>query len=189
MITTLNKTSPERQVKLLAIGLAIFFLIDILRNWELTSLMLSDSENWDFSSLLFFTPKVIFPIGLFGLWMLKRYGWIITTSVITFLTLSIFLTILFEIKWSLNEPSLDLNQTNLGQIEIQPIDKSVIDEIFGVKPISFYVGQLVIIGTILIFINRQFIKDVFKISKRTQLFTLGLISIPVLLHGLFILIG
>jgi len=178
-MTTLNSTSSERRVKILAIALTLLLLVDIFRQWGLTKLMLSNYKNLDFGTIQFLLPKVILLIGLWGLWTINKYGWTITTAFITYFTISTFLTTIFEIKSSINNQADDLSQTNAGRM---------LNEFMGQRPIVFYIGQLLIIGTIMIFINTHTIRDLFRISRRTQLIVLGLTCLFFIIEGLVFLL-
>ena len=184
-----NNLTPHRQVRILTIGLSIIYVANLIMNWDLIQFTLVDGDKWDLSTVEFLVPKVVLLIGLVGLFLNKKYGWIITTAIYTYFTVSTFIGILIEIKWLLNEPDFGLNTTNSGPLQTQQINKETIDLVFGRRPIYFYVGQFVIPGAILLYLNSTTIIDFFKIHNKVRLQTLGLVGIPTLILGLSFLLN
>ena len=180
----LIEKSTDKRIQIVTISLSIFFLIHLLRNWGLIVLMLQDIGNADISSLEFFAPLVLFPIGLFGFWTTRKYGWIILTIMLTYLTVTTLVSMGLEIKWAMQSP---ISFDNSGLIQIQE-ENPVMDKLFGKKGFAFHIGQLALFAVLLIFLNKQAITKKYLISKRTQLLVIGLTAIPFMLFGLTILI-
>jgi len=178
MLTSSN-IPQEKQIKLLSIGLTILYIARFLMDWELTKLTFIYYRDWDLSSFTFLLPKFLYPIGLWGLWSVRKYGWIIVTMLITYSTISSLVSLLFEIKWSFED---SVNETDI--LPLSPI----IDEIFGRGSILFSLAQLVFAGIILLYINSKSVTELFKISRRTQFVIIGLVSAPVLIQGLILII-
>ena len=179
-MTLLNGISTERKVRLLVIGLVTLFLVNVYRNLGMAELYLTDERYWGLPAIRFFLPRISLPIGFWGLWKLKKYGWIITAGFMTYFTFSILSVIILEIKWSWEQPAL-LDQTENGPM-------TVLNHFMGRRPISFYVGQIIVLVTLLAYMNSESIKDVFKVSRKTQVLVLGLTFLFVLLDGLLFLV-
>jgi hypothetical protein len=76
--------SVDKKVIILTITLAVIYLYYFIDNFSLTVLMLSDLDHFDISFLEYFTPILLFPIGLYGFWTTKKYGWIIIVIVLSY---------------------------------------------------------------------------------------------------------
>ena len=180
----LTEKSTDKTIQIVTIGLIISFLVYLIKNWGLIVLMLQDIGNADISLLEFFAPLVLFPIGLFGFWTTRKYGWIILAIMLTYLTVTTLLAMGLEIKWAMQS---SIYFDNSGLIQIQEVENPVMDKLFGKKGFAFYIGQFVLFVGLLIFLNKQAITEKYLISKRTQLLVIGLTAIPLMLFGLTIL--
>ena len=181
----LKEKSTDKTIKLITIGLSIPYLIFFFNNWELTVSGLQHLGDADLSVLQYFAPIVLFPIGLFGFWTLKKFGWTILTILLTYLAITAMVSLALEIKWAMQPP---FQFDNNGLLSIQPVDNPALDELLGKKGFAFHIGQIFLLLGILIYLNRQTITEKFKISKRTQLLAIGVTAVPFILFGLTILI-
>ena len=161
----LNPISTNRIVKIIAILLTISYLYYFINNWDLTILILKDIKNWDFSVLEYFIPLILFPVGIYGFWLLKKYGWILITILLAYLIVLAFISIVLEIKFWMLYSDIPLFQFLIGSYSLK---LSII--------------QTVIIGSVLTYINLATIRNHFKISNQTSFIT---ISISLLIFASF----
>ncbi len=184
-INPVAEKTTERQIKLTAIGLTIIFLIYLVRNWSLAVISVQDIGNADISLLEFFAPIILFPIGLYGFWKMKKYGWIILAILLTYFIVTTMFTIGLETKWALHKP---IQFESSGLLQMQEIEDFVLDRFFGKKAFPFYIGQLVVFVGFFIFLNKKVIMEKFVISKRLQLLVIGLTTISLITFGLILLL-
>jgi len=170
-----TEKSNDKIIKMITFGLTISFLVYLFKNWELIFLMIPEIGNADLSMLEYFAPLILFPIGLYGFYNIKNYGWIILAILMTYLTITTLLAIGLEIKWSMQPP---VQFDNEGPFQIE---YPAMDNFFSRKGYAFYIGQLIIFGGLLIFLNKPAITEKFMISRRTQLLVVGLTPVPFIL--------
>ena len=183
-LNPLTKKSTDKTIRIVTIGLAICFLAYFVTNWGLIVVMLQDIANSDISSLEFFAPFILFPIGLYGFWTTKKYGWIILTIVLTYSAVTTLFAMGLEIKWAMQSPIHFVDDSGFVQIEV--VENNVMDVLFAKKGIAFYIGKLILLAGLLVFLNKKTITEKYMISKRTQSLVVGLTAIPCLLFGLVI---
>lgn len=185
VINPIAEKTTKRQIKLAAIGLTIIFLIYLIGNWYLIVVSIQDIGNADISSLEYFAPLILFPIGIYGFWKLKKYGWIILTILLTYFVMTTLLSMGLEIKWALQKP---IQFESNGLLQMQEVENSAWDRLFGTKGYPFYIGQLAIFVGFFIFLNKKTVIEKFMISKQTRLLTIGLTVIPLMVFGLIMLL-
>jgi len=171
-IHPLKEKSTDTTIKLITIGLSIPYLIFLFNTWDLFILMFQDFGNIDFSGILYIVPILSFPIGLFGFWTIKKYGWIIITILLTIFAMNALISLAFEIKWAMQSSFQYSNPA--------------LDELFGKNGFAFHIGQLLLFVGLIYFLNIRKVIEKFKINKRTQLLVIGLTAIPFILFGLSI---
>lgn len=177
----LKERSTDRTIKMIAIVLAISYLFFFSRDFKVAAFALQDMRNADFSVYLFLLPLILFPIGIFGFWMMKKFGWIIIAALITCSAVSEITSFAMQIKHALAPP---IHFNNTGIISIHPVHNLTLDQLLGKKGFYISVGQIIVLVGFLVFLNRKIITEKFKISKKTQLWVAGLTAIPFIILGL-----
>ena len=188
MTVVIFPSSPIPQLKIFVIGLIFLSLFDLYRNWWLISSFFIETESWDFGITKFIIPNLMLAFGFYGGWHLKKYGWIIITFALTYITISMLIITLFEIKLTLNEVPFTPIPKSTDSLVVSPIDPSVFDEIFGRKSIYYYLLQLCIKGSLVYFMNRPSIINLFAINKKIQWSTIIIVLTLVLFYDLNILL-
>ena len=180
----IKEHSSDKTIKIITVALAIPYLIFFINNFRLIVSAFQDILHADFSVYAFLVPIILFPIGLFGFWTIKKYGWIIIAILATCMLASIFLSLALEIKYALHPP---FHFSNSGLISIHPVHNSFSDQLFGKKRFYINVGQIIYCLGLIFMLNRYTITQQYNISKRTQWLTVGLTAIPFIIFGFIII--
>lgn len=177
----MEKSKNIRIGKLIIISvLTIAYISYFVENWELTVLLIHDIKNIDFSALEYFGPLILFPIGIYGFIKVKRYGWIILTILLLY---SIFTVSLFIINGIIDIFSPPVVFKNEGIIQMQEVENSALNELFGFKDILFYIFQFIIRVSFLFFLNKKAILEEYMISRKIQILVMNLTIIPLVILG------
>ena len=144
----------------LCIFLSLTFLFYLVRDFGLLIAFFSDIGSWDLSVYEFLLPYVLFPIGIFGLWKAKTYGWYIVTGLLTYYA---FATIFSG--FSLYRFTVGRSDYLFDQIE----------SIFPTPSLAAILVRFVVLFGIVMFLNKAKILEKFKIQKRSGLLFLALI--------------
>jgi len=88
----------DTSIILIAFCLSLIYLYYFVDNFEMTISMLKDLGHNDLSTLEFFAPLILFPIGLFGFWKSKKYGWTIIVITLTYFYFTAILSQIVEIN-------------------------------------------------------------------------------------------
>ncbi|AWM12888.1 hypothetical protein DI487_02730 [Flavobacterium sediminis] len=156
-----EKDTLTKSLLSLCIFLSISYLFYFISNFSLTITLLNDLNDWDLSMTEHFLPLILFPIGIFGLWKIKKYGWFIIVSLLTYYS---FATIYAGIS------SYKLSYGNEGGVYSQ------LDNLFPKPNLINLILRLVIIGGLVFFLHRNKILQVYKI-KKTNGITLVLVIV------------
>lgn len=167
----LKEKSTDKTIKLITVGLSIPFLIFLYGSYDLLLMIFQNLNEIDFSVILYIIPIILFPIGLFGFWSFKKFGWIILTILITAFSLNTIISLINEIKWASYH-----------------YDSPASDSIYFRSNNAIYFGQLVLFLGLLFYLNKKIVIEKFKIKKWIQLLVILLTAIPVIFLGLSILL-
>lgn len=159
--------STDKKIQMITVGLLISYLLHLINNLGLIILELQNFGSSDMRTLVYFTSLILFPIGLYGFSATKKYGWIILTILFSFFTLTTLNIIGLEIKWAMQLPT---NYENTGPVQIQDFNNPELNNLLSKKGLVLYIGQLLILVSLLIFINKLTITEKYIISRQTQLF-------------------
>lgn len=173
--------SVDKTIRLIAIFFAVVYIYQLINNWGLTALMLQDYARWDISTLEYFAPIVLVPIGVLGLLRTKRTGWIISSVFLSYIIISDLVSIIVTISWS----NMFDNPSRQESLHVT-WERHAMERAFGLKDVSFYIVQVLIYGTIFIYFNRRKVKELFQISKHTQWLVFGMIAILLAL-GIYVI--
>jgi len=157
--------STDSIIKGITIGLLILYLINFISSWSLTKMTLLNVEYWDFTTVIHFVPLILFPIGLFGFWKLKKFGWTILTILITTSTVAALFSTLHGIKRMLEEDKQHFSSN--FNIEFSMPE-------YGMGKFSSQLVQFIVIGGILYYIYTPRISERFEIRNRSRLIVVGL---------------
>ncbi|MCU4157332.1 hypothetical protein J1N10_15250 [Carboxylicivirga sp. A043] len=91
-----NSKKQNIVIKVISVGILIAYFAYISFDWDYVFLMFADFKNWDFSVIEFLLPIILVPIGVIGLWKIKKIGWLVITIVLTYLLWTIILTTFTE---------------------------------------------------------------------------------------------
>jgi hypothetical protein len=173
-LNSLKEDSTDTAIKLITIGLLIFYLFYFFNHWKLTVFMLQDLGEADLSVIEYFTSIILFPIGLFGFWQKKKYGWIILSVLLTYLSFAVLLSFGLAIEWALES---DIHSSY-----------STLKELIAIKDSLLGIGEILLLIGLLVYINGHSITKEYKISKLTQLLAIGLTAVPLIFLGIKLLI-
>ena len=179
-----KENSTDKTIKIVSIGLTIAFIASLIYNWSVAVFMLQGIGITDIVSIEFFAQMILFPIGLFGFWTIRKYGWIILSILFTYIAVGKLLELGLEIKWAMRTP----NQSNSGGLELllDEFESFADKQYFGRRDYASIIVQLILFSGLLIFLNRQAITERYMISRRTQLLVIGLTGIPIMLFGVIL---
>jgi len=79
-----QKGSISKNLRSLSLFLSAVYLIHIVSNFSAISTIIVNSSNWNTTTLLYIFPFLLYPIAIFGFWKIKKYGWYLTTSLLTY---------------------------------------------------------------------------------------------------------
>ncbi len=79
-----QKGSISKNLKSLSLFLLAVYSIHVVSNFTSIATILFHTGNWNISTFLYIFPFLLYPIAIFGFWKIKKYGWYLTTSLLTY---------------------------------------------------------------------------------------------------------
>lgn len=79
-----QKGSISKNLRSLSLFLSAVYAIHLVSNISAISTILIHPNNWNTTTLLYIFPFLLYPIAIFGFWKIKKYGWYLTTSLLTY---------------------------------------------------------------------------------------------------------
>lgn len=142
-----EKDTLSKTLLSLCIFLTLSYLFYFIRDFGLLLSIFSDFGDWDFSVYEFLVPYFLFPIGIFGLWKSKKYGWYLTAGLLTYYAFSTIYAGISSYRYS------------IGGIFDQ------LDSLFPRRSILSIIFRFIVLLGIVIFINRAKVLEKFEVQK------------------------
>lgn len=155
-----EKDTLSKTILSLCIFLTLSFLFYLIRDFGLLLSFFSDFGDWDFSVYEFLIPYVFFPIGIFGLWKSKKYGWYLTTGLLTYYAFSTIYSGISSYRYSIGGNGGIFDQ---------------LDSIFPRPSIVSIIFRFIVLFGIVIFLNRAKVLERFGVKKTRGLLYLVII--------------
>lgn len=167
--------SAELTIKRTAAFLTVIFLFIISRYWFMGGRYMAPPAAWTVDSLLYWGPLWALPVGIFGLWATKKYGWQILVILFSYLA----------IKMLSHIPGLIMTyltgERMIGDLPLY--------DYFGEVRLQTLLVRIAFIGFILVTLNKSKVRKKYEVGVNDQLKSFGigvlLFSIPRLLHVYF----
>lgn len=158
-----EKSSLSKNMLSLCIFLTLSYLFYLIRDFSLTVFIFRDFTNWDLSIVEYLLPFLLFPIGIYGLWKTKKYGWYLIVGLLTYYAFSTFYTGVTTYKYY---------STNEGQGI-----SNLLDNLFPKPDYPSLILKIVILGGTVIFLNRIKVLELFKIERYKGVLLIVIIGI------------
>lgn len=156
-----SKWTLSKSMILVFILLIGIFLYYFIKNSSYITSIISDYKHWGLSGVFMIIPYIVFPIGLYGIWRYKKYGWYSIISVLIYFVYISAYAIVEGIKYYYGD------DTSAYHIE----------DLFPKPMITSLVFKVVILVGIMIFFYRKNVLAIFTIKKIRGILFLVLISI------------
>lgn len=79
-----QKGSISKNLKSLSLFLLAVYSIHVVSNFSFLVAILLHPSNWNLSTLIYTFPFLLYPIAIYGFWKIKKYGWYLTVSLVTY---------------------------------------------------------------------------------------------------------
>jgi VIT1/CCC1 family predicted Fe2+/Mn2+ transporter len=154
----------EKRIRLICYGIGLLLLYTLIKEHHLLWRVLKDFRNWDTLSLLMLLPYIAVPLALYYFWHKHLSCWIVLTAWLTVSVISVLDTFVWRLK----------NRSGFTGSLLYPR-----------TPMQYYIVSLLIFGGLFLSLNASPIRDQLRVSRRTQVLTVGISSVFMIL---FILI-
>lgn len=102
-----EKETLSQNILSLCAFMSLIYVFYLIKNFNLLYELVRDQENWDLSTFPFIVPFLLYPIGIFGLYKSKTFGWYLIIALLTFDTLS---SLIFgQLEFMFPKPSITAN--------------------------------------------------------------------------------
>lgn len=150
--------------------LIISYSFYLFNNRFLTVQLLNDYKIWNLTTLEYFIPIILLPIGVFNLFFYKKTGWFITNSILMYFLSIVIYQMILEFKWS------------VLKIETKKHDM-IFNSFLSGNGMLLYILQVAVLSTIIIYLNTNEIKSKYIIDDlKKQFITLLLPVLIVILY-------
>ncbi len=149
-----EKDTLSQNLLSFCIFLTIAYIYYFISDFSLTIAVLSDFREWDVSVIEHLLPLLLFPIGIFGLWKTKKYGWFLIVALLTYYAFSAVYSGIDNYSYSFGD-----NGGIFGQL----------DNVFPKPSIPSLILRFVVLGGLVIFLHRTNILKLFKIKKSNRI--------------------
>lgn len=163
LLDTLNPVQDgpqniEKTIRFIVIAFALFFLYNLLSNWEFVDMYIRDFSYSPLGSLFVLFPFIILPISLPLFWNRKKLGWLLLVIFLSYSITGEILGLLQSLSW---RPS-----------GIQSLDAILTKP----SPLKNIIHLAVFLGILYTFC-RAVLRDIYKIDKNKMITTIVLTSI------------
>lgn len=158
-----EKGTTEKSLLSLTIFLGISYLFFLFSDLQTLWWVLEEMNMWSLYTLL---PFILFPIGIYGLWKVKTYGWYIITGLLTHNAVLAFSQFYLEYRYF----GIFERGAFLGDLE----------GFFPRTPVGFIMLNLLILSGIIYYLNKKKITEYFSINRWNgiaYIFSLAVLSI------------
>lgn len=154
-----KQKTTHKGILITSIILTVSYLFYLFNKKFLTLQLLKDYEIWNITTLEYFIPIILLPIGIFLLYRYKKTGWIITSSLLMyFLTIAIYLMSI-ELKLGVFKNSIENHNM-------------IFNNFHSGKGATLYIIQILVLLLILTFLNLKKVKNIYDINNKIQIATL-----------------
>lgn len=143
---------------ILLIGIYLYYFI---KNVSHITSIISDYKHWGLSGVFMIIPYIFFPIGLYGLWRYKKYGWYSIIGVLTYFVYISVYAIVESVKYYYGGDT----------------SAYIIEELFPKSMmVSLGIKTIILVGIMMFFYRKQ-VLSIFTIKKVRGILFLILVSI------------
>lgn len=171
-----DKTGASSRI--LLIGVIIVYVLYLLQNGETAIGLLQDITGAGIGMLEYLLPFVLFPVGIYGLWKMKKYGWVLLTVLLAYYTVTLLSIMLLDLQ-GISPPAAPVNPGSPLQLEM--VENPFSFGLQGNERWGVYIGTWLLLAGLLVLINRKRITDIYGISRPTQMWAMGMAALPLLL--------
>lgn len=153
-----QKSDPtaERSIRLITIVFGLIALYQLFNQFQLILFMLTDSTTgWDLGMVEYFLPLILLPVATVLFWTRKKIGWILMATYLTYSTISAFGLVI--ITWNM-----------------EPMGVSAFDNLFPQASTTTQILTTLIFGGTLWVLNKNEVKENFKINRHTAIGTMAI---------------
>ena len=111
-----QKGSISKNLRSLSLFLLAVYLIHVVSNYASLVAILFHTSNWNTPTFLYIFPFLLYPIAIFGFWKIKKYGWYLTTALLTYSLVNIVFSGITTYHFYTNV----YQETNLFRVLTQP---------------------------------------------------------------------
>ena len=155
-INPLKLKSPERNMKIISAGLGIIFLYKLYTDFGALLYMFTDSyASWSIDIVLYLLPIFFLPVTAYYLYKETKAGWTLLSVFLTYTIISLVFSYIMELQYTASSGG--------GGI------LSLIDELYPRKGFIHYFISVLILGSIMYYINTNPIKKIYNINKNRQI--------------------
>lgn len=155
-----EKSTLSKTMLSLCIFLTVSFLFYLLRDFRMIVLFFSDVGDWDLSVIGFLFPFLLFPIGIYGLWKSKRYGWYLIVGLLTYFSFATAYSGISFYKYSMGDGGGIFEQ---------------LEGLFPRPSIASIIFRFIVLFGIVYFLNRTRILKIFNVKRTNGLVFVGAI--------------
>lgn len=148
--------TPEYIIKIICIVLGGLFLYDIIKDWNLFILELSDLPMiylWK-DTLGYLIPIIILPVSLILFWKKKRMGWIFLSLYITYNLFTILYTFLYD------------------KLREREFRNYTLKWLFPSMPVGVFIWGLLLYGCTIFVICKPFFLKIYSVDNTTTALTI-----------------
>ncbi|WP_299683997.1 hypothetical protein [uncultured Dokdonia sp.] len=161
LIPTEKDTLPKTILSL-CIFLSVSYLYYLFNNIRSILHFFIDIANWDLGHIEYLLPYILFPIGIYGLWKSKKYGWYLIVGLQTHFAFSTIYSGIISYKYSMG---------NTGGLS------TILDTLIPRPTILSIVLRFVVLFGIVYFLNQPKTLKVFNIKRSTGIIFVAVIFI------------
>jgi hypothetical protein len=183
----LKEKTTGQAINLITIGLALCYLILLYNQLDLIEALVyvSPGTTYDLFDLtgiaIFLLPYLIFPVALVYFWRAKKLGWVLLTGFLTYLAMDTVFACYLDIKWATMSGSV---RSTTGPLVLTPTDNTILDIILGGPGLVVHVTQLIILLSLVVFLNNKSVIEKYGIPRQTQVITLVIMAaLPITIYA------
>ena len=172
LLVPTEKDDVYTTVKSLCIFLSLSYLYHLIQNFEMIRLWFLDYKHWDLSMVEYMSPYILYPIGIYNLWKHKKRGWYVITGLLTYDVIStVFYSISTYYYFADNSYGLF----------------GIMDELMPIPDIKSTLLRVIVLGGIVVFLNKKALLDLYGINKKNGLIFIACIALISTLLWLYLI--
>ncbi len=167
----IEQKSIHRNISIISIILIVSYFFYLFNKRFLTLQLLNDYKIWNHTTLEYFMPIILLPIGIFCLYRYKKIGWIITNGLLMYFVSTATYQMILEFKWGVLKSGTEKHDMIFNSFQ-------------SGSGILLYIIQVTVLSAILIYLNTNKIKITYHINTQFQITTLLLPIVVAILYAL-----